>query len=659
MQFVRRYFPFIAGAMLLAALAWAIPFNPTPPAEFSFGNGDEPKTIDPALATGAPEGRILNALFEGLLRSLPDEDAEPNESGMMAMKPQPAMAESYTISDDGKVYTFKIRKGAVWSNDEPVTAHDFLFSWQRTLHPETASEYAYQLHYIVGAQAYNFSQVKVGDQVEVELRDRPDPVQLFPRGTIERGILREIILPPTKPEDISKLSEEKQKEAKAVQRASRTFVVDVKPEIDGKLDLNAKGVTKRYQMLAADSLTDKKAEACVWVLPDFAHTGGIKTLDDHTLEITLNDRTAFFADLVAFYPLYPVNRTCVEEFGTPNWTKAANIVNNGPFNLEFRRIRDRIRLKKSETYWNADNVSLNSVDVRAVKSENTSLNMYMEGDIDWSTQAPSPVIPDLKKRDDFHSAPMLSTYFYRLNVNAPPLNDVRVRRALNMAIDKKRICEKVTKAGQVPARSFVPPGMNGYPSNNCLGEDGKTVDIHCGAYDVEAARKLLAEAGYPNGAGLPKIEILYNSSEGHKLIAEVVQQDWKNNLGVDIQLKNVEWASFLQTTSNKKYQVARAGWIGDYPDPNTFLDMFVTDGPNNQTNWSNKEYDDLIKAAQTENDPTARLCTLQKAESILMKEQPIIPFYFYVSVNLVNPKVKGFYPNIQDLHPLTIIRIED
>lgn len=674
MQFVRKYFPIFAGLLLLSALVWAMSFGTLPRADFSFGNGDEPKTIDPAKATGAPEGRILNGLFEGLLRSLPVEGAEPDDNGVVPMSPQPGMAESYEVSKDGKVYTFHIRKDAKWTNGDEVTADDFRFSWQRMLLPETRSEYSYQLYYVKGALAYNTSQVEVGDQVEVELRDRKDPTQPYPRGTIERGVLKEIIQPPPPKKDdvISRVLPlemglagltfaigKPYTDIETKEGQQPTFVVDINPEVDGKLDLSAKGELKRFKARKQADIKDKDVLACNSVLPDFGNTGGIKVIDKHTLEVTLNDRTPFFPDLVAFYPLYPVNKNCVEEHGSPDWTKADNIVSNGPFTLKFRRIRDRLRMVKNEDYWNADTVSLNTVDVMAVKSENTSLNMYLDGSIDWSTQAPAAVIPTLKKRKDWVSAPMLSTYFYRVNVNEPPLNDKRVRQALNLAIDKALICEKVTQAGQVPARSFVPPGLPNYPSDKCVDSNGDPVVYQCGEYNPEKAKQLLADAGYPGGAGFPKVEILYNTSEGHRAIAEVVQQQWKNTLGVDIGLKNVEWASFLETTREKKYQIARAGWIGDYPDPNTFLDMFVTDGGNNQTNWSNKQYDQLIADAQSEPDPIERLCKLQRAEAILMDELPILPFYFYVSVNLVNPRVKGFSGNIQDLHPLTKIRIEE
>lgn len=293
-----------------------------------------------------------------------------------------------------------------------------------------------------------------------------------------------------------------------------------------------------------------------------------------------------------------------------------------------------------------------------------------------------------------------------------------VRRALNMAIDKQLICDKITKAGQTPAATFAPPVLSGltgyqpprfadmqdydvrrvrsilqaaekagkaedeshikqllaqagYPgSPQYVSEllkrarsepsaDDRYPDINWMKHDIDDARRLLELAGYPNGQGLPKISILYNTSEAHRAIAEVIQQQWKQ-LGVDVELKNTEWATFLDSLKQKDFYVARSGWIGDYSDPNTFIDMFVTDGANNQTNWGNARYDEIITdLAPKEPIAEKRLSLLKEAEMILMAEQPIAPIYFYVSINMIKPRVRGFSPNIQDLHPLHILRVDD
>ncbi len=662
---IRNCFPYIAGGFALIAIIWAISFGTLPKADFNFNNGTEVKTVDPPVATGSPEGRVINAIFEGLYRNQPlgmEFDDEGNitkypkagDDGNVPMTVVPAIAESHTLSDDGKVYTFKIRASARWSNGEPITAPDFEWSWLRMLHPEIGSRYAYQLtSYVVNADQYNAGQVNVGDPVEVEFdtkSKRRKPNQPFPRARIVRGVLMQIGRPPEP--DFDSLDKVARSKAEVAWKNKWVYVVKIG---DSRLAYSKEpqGHLKRFEFETAGGDGAKKAKftgeirMCHTVLFDFKKVG-IRAKDDRTLVVTLKNRTPFFLDLVAFYPLYPVNRRCVEKYGTPSWTKSENIVCSGPFKLEFRRIRDRVRVVKNPEYWNAKVVQLNSIDAFAVESETTSLNMYLNGQLDWSTTVPSSVIPELMDRDDFYVAPALITYFYRLNVERPPLDDVHVRRALNMAIDKRLICEKVTRAGQQPARSIVPPGIAGYASPMC------------GEFDPAKAKLELEKSKYKReGKKLPKITIIYNTNEGHRNIAEVIQQQWKNNLGIDVGLSNMEWGSFLDTVHQTEYAVARAGWIGDYPDPNTFVDMWLTDGANNETNWSSKEYDNLVNGAAAETDPQQRLRMLERAEGILMDEQPIIPVYFYVSVNMAQTNVKGFFANIQDLHPLHLIRVED
>jgi oligopeptide transport system substrate-binding protein len=631
-------------ALGAAALAWAVSFGTLPRADFSFDNGNEVQTIDPAKATGQPENRVINALFEGLLRTLPPAEwqQEYGPDDNVPLKPQPAMADMPEVSDDGRVYTFHIRKGREWSDGTPVTSHDFAWSWMRALHPETASQYAYQLYYIQGAEAYNTATINPGDAVEVELANRPNPLQLFPRGAIRRGILREIRKPPA-PQTPPDASETAKSRADAAWRKAWVYLVDIEEE----------GHTAQFAFATGPEAAEKaglysgKIEACMHVLPDFEKTVGVETPDDHTLVVTLNRSTPYFTELVAFYTYYPVNRRCIETHGVPDWSKPGNIVTNGPFLMEFRRIRDRIRLRKNPRYWAADSVKLNTVDVMAVKSETTSFNMYMNGQIDWATTMPISIMNDIEAEmpQQFRSAPMLTVYFYRVNVTRPGLNDKRVRRALNLAIDKQNICQVVTKAGEVPATTYVPPGLADYHSPKGM------------EYNIEEARRLLAEAGYPNGRGLPTVEILYNDLDAHRTIAERIQQLWRENLGIDAQLRGLEWGVYLDSQQKLDYDVCRAAWIADYPDPNTFLDMFTSENQQNQTGWKNARYDELINRAAAEPDVAARMKLLQEAETILLDELPILPIYFYVSKNLVKPNVRGFFNNVQDTHWLSLIEV--
>lgn len=603
---IRRLFPYLAIIGFLAAVAWAASRGRLPPAEFSFCNGTEIKSVDPAIVTGVPEHRIIDCLFEGLFRPDPK-----------TLKPIPGVAERCEISPDRRTYTFHLRN-AVWSDGSPITAHDFVWSWRRFLHPETGAEYAYQAWYLVNAEKYTAGRVELGDAVEIELDNRPNAAQVFPNGTILYGRLLAVHTPDGKPA-VAK---------DGVWNDQAVFNV----EIDGKRRLFSKA-------------PGPGVEKCRNLLIDF-RTVGVKASDDRTLIVQLRSPTPYFLHLTTYYPLFPVNRRCVETYGYPDWTKPENIVTNGPFLLQFRRIRDRLRMVKNPRYWDAATVGLESIDALAVNSETTMLNMYINGQVDWITDIPLPVVPELRPRSDYLAKPFLSTYFYRVNVTRPGLNDVRVRRALNLALDKREIVERVTRAGQVPAYSLVPPGIEGY------------TPAAIGEFDVPHAQSLLAEAGFPRGRGFPTIEILYNTTEAHQSIAEVVQRQWRNHLGIDVRLSNQEWAVFLDTTSKLEYWVARYGWTGDYPDPNTFLDMFVTNGPNNQTGWGNPEYDRLIAAAANEPDPARRFDLLNGAETILMSELPILPIYYYVTRNMVRPYVRGFHHTIQDVHPLRDVWID-
>ncbi|PQO44959.1 peptide ABC transporter substrate-binding protein [Blastopirellula marina] len=653
MKFPLRYLlPLAFLALAAVAFATIFQFSDLPPADFTFANGTEVKSVDPKMVTGTPEGRVIEALFEGLYQRLPD----PDDSNAMILAP--GQATSFDLSDDKLTYTFHIRKDSIWTNGEPVTAHDWVFSWQRFLHPQLPSEYAYQLWYVKNAEKYSLSKVEVGERVEIELPDRAGPKNIpatdgnseqhYPHGTILSGVLKGV-------EEVTVGEGDAAKTGKVLE-------VDVKPTKDGQIDWDAPGKTQKFVKL---SEPDAVREEIAKENPDVQSVNyltihfdevGIKAPDDHTLVVTLNNPTPYFLDLAAFYPMHPVNRTCIETYGYPEWTKPENIVTNGPFTLESRRIRDRIRLRKNPKYWNADTVKLDIIDVLAVQSDTTVLNMYMNGQIDWGVTVPLPALQALLQRDadkngeiqeEMRIKPMLTTYFYRLNTTRPPLDNPKVRRALNLAINKQEIVDFVTKAGQIPADSLVPPGLPGFAGG------------HSGEYDPEEARRLLAEAGYPGGKGLPKVQILYNTHEAHKDIASVVQQNLKKNLQIDVELRNLEWSVYLAAQKNLEYDLSRAAWTADYPDPNTFLDMFVTGGENNQTGWSNAEYDQLIRDAQSESDPAKRLEMLTKAEQILMDEMPIMPIYYYVSLNIVRPYVKNFYPNIQDLHPLHILEIDE
>ncbi len=511
---------------LLLALACA-GCSPQRRADLVFLNGAEPETLDPALITGQPEGRIANALFEGLLAF--------DQSG----KPQPGVAESWEVSHDGRTYTFRLREGLQWSDGTPLTARDFVTSWKRTLDPSTASEYAYQLHYVKNARTFN----------------------------------------------------------------------------EGKIT-------------------------------DFSMVG-VSASDDRTLRVELENPTPFFPDLCAFVTLLPVPLHAIEKHGD-NWTKPGNIAGNGAYLLESWRINDRIRLHKNPHYWNARNVALETIDIIPVSKGNTAFNLYAAGQADLMMDkglVPPALLGEIKKRADFHAAPFLGTYFLRYNCTREPFKDPRVRRAFSLAIDKKSIVDRITRAGELPADSFVPPGAGGYKP--AAGS----------ARDVVEARRLLADAGFPGGKGFTIVTYLYSEGEMNEAVAVELQGMWRRELGVNVQLLRQEWKVYLRSLSTLDYDIARSSWVGDYPDPNTFLDMFVTGGGNNRTGWGDPDYDKLIAAAASESDPRRRHDILRGAEDILVnRRMPVCPLFFYVGIQLYDGKrLGGIEGNVLDEHPLKSI----
>lgn len=625
-QIIRQAGLAAVALIVLVGVGWALRASRLPQADFTFSNLGEIKTVDPALVTGASEGRVVEALFEGLTTWHPQD-----------LSPQPGVANRWEISDDGLTYTFFLRPEARWSDGTPVTADDFVWSFRRFLHPETAAEYAPELWYVTGAKKYTSGQVDLGDPVEIELTTKPPDALPFSSGVILRGRLVGIVDksgPRVLPEWADQVTAKFGGVSPDLLKEPVYCVL-----IDGKVMCFQKGA-------AVPGTEDYR-----WILYDFESVG-IRALDRHRLEIRLRHPVPYFLSLMGFYPFSPVPRHCVERYGYPEWTKPGKIVSNGPYVLQFRRIRDRIRLVKNPHYWDKENVKLEIVDILAVESYTTNLNLYFTGQVDWIPTVPAQVVAELRDRrpEELRVHPLLGTYYYILNTARPPLDDVRVRRALALAIDRREIVEKVTRGGQEPLASMVPEVLAEYVP-------GYTPQVGPG-FNVEEARRLLAEAGYGKDRPFPPIDILYNTSEAHQAIAELIQAQWQRHLGIRVGLRNQEWAAYLNSRRQGEFYVARAGWIGDYVDPITFLDMFSGDSPLNNTRWNNPEYNRLLEQAREERDPQRRLKILEKAERILMDEVPAIPIYQYVSQNLVRPYVRGFYDNPKDFHPLKHIWVD-
>ncbi len=518
---IRARFP-IWLALTLLVLAGCKPAEKR--ADLVILNGAEPESLDPAVVTGQLEMRLVYALFDGLLHF--------DRFGQA----QPAVAQSWVISDDKRTYTFQLRPGVKWSNGQPVTAQDFLNSWRRVLLPETASEYAYLFYHIVNAQAFN----------------------------------------------------------------------------EGKLK-------------------------------DFGQVG-VKALDERTLRVELTSPTPYFLDLCAIATFAPVYLPSIKQAGE-EWLKPGHLVNDGPFLLEDWRLNYRIRFKKNPTYWDRDHVRLETIDALPIDNSITAYNFYASKVADLILDkglTPPSLIPELRKRPDFHAAPFLGTYFIRFNVTRAPFNDTRVRQAFSMVIDRERIVHKITQAGEPPAYSFTPSGIaHQY-------QPPKTFQR-----DPQRARELLTAAGYPNGKGFPTVTYLYDSKKLNEDIAVEIQSMLATELGVHVQLAKQEWKVYLNSLNRLDYDFARSSWVGDYNDPNTFLDCFVSHGGNNRTGWSDAAYDGLIEAAARESNERKRLQIFAQAEDLLLNRgTPICPLYFYMGIQIYDSvKFGGIEPNLLDEHP--------
>ncbi len=380
--------------------------------------------------------------------------------------------------------------------------------------------------------------------------------------------------------------------------------------------------------------------------PDSAHVG-VSAPDARTLVVRLTHPTPYFLFLTAYYTFLPVPEWCIAQHGD-RWTRPENIVSNGPFRMTEWRQRDRIVCVKNARYWDAANVRLTRINAYAVDDLNTGTSLYKAGTIDWSPSGsvPATYVPYIRHNQDFRSALYQAVYYYSVNVTRKPFDNPDVRRALALAIDRNAIANDLLRKTRPPYGNFVPQGYPGYHSPPGIPSD------------ADAARAALARAGYPGGRGFPPMEILFNTSEDHRRIAEAIQGMWTNTLGIKVTLSNQEWASYLKATTSLQYDVARRSWIGDYLDPTTFLAAMRTGDGNNRTGWSSREYDDLLRRAEAEPDTALRNAMLERAETILLDQAPVLPIYHYSLTELVKPYVRGLYPTVLDVHPLKYVWID-
>lgn len=378
---------------------------------------------------------------------------------------------------------------------------------------------------------------------------------------------------------------------------------------------------------------------------------GIHAPDPRTVRVELNSPIAFFLDLCTFPTLAVVPRQTIEKYGD-RWLHARPLPTSGAFTLDAWRVNDKVRLRRNPRYYDAAHTASELIDALPVGSPNTALNLYETGvaDIVWDKDlVPTELMDVLSRRPDFHSFTFLGTYFYRFNVTKPPFNDARVRRAFALATDKVRLIHKLTKGAEIPATNFVPAGVANY-----VGAAGLP-------FDPAAARELLAQAGYPGGAGFPRTTYTFFSAAGgakiHGEVGVELRQMCCQELGIEVELRQIERKVFYSAQSRLDYDISTSSWIGDYNDANTFLDLFTSTSGNNRTGWKNPRYDELIHEANQQTDLKARAALFRQAETILIAEDPpIVPLYFYAGFNYYHPdKIGGIWQNILDEHPLQYI----
>ena len=375
----------------------------------------------------------------------------------------------------------------------------------------------------------------------------------------------------------------------------------------------------------------------------------VKAVDDKTFEVTLVNDLPYFEELCAFPAMMPVRQDVIEEAGD-NWTfDVSTYISNGAYKMKEWTHNSQIVVEKNENYYDYEKLGPETITFKLMDNQNAMLSGFNSGELDFIEDVPQAEIANLIASGDMKIVDYIGTYYVCFQTQKAPFDDPKVRKAFSLAIDRTYIVNQVTQSGQVEAGGFVPAGV--YDAEGATGDDFRTVG---GDYykptdadyeaNCEEARALLAEAGYENGEGFPVVEYLYNTSDAHKAVAEALQYMWEEELGVKVTLNNQEWAAFLQTRKDGDYSIARNGWIADYNDPISFLDMWMTGGGNNDAQYENEEYDSLIKEAKTTTDVKERMELLHKAEDkIIGEDNALAPLYFYTQKYMLADGIEGLY----------------
>jgi len=550
-------------------------------------SGPEPESLDPQVGTGQVEQRIYLALYEGLVEYDPQ-----------TLEPVPAIAESWETNDDSTEFTFYLRRNARWSNGEPITARDFVYTMRRGLDPNFASRAAGQAYYIKNAKAFNEGAAFVQDANGEFLSD--DQAIVPTHLTVPQG--------------------EKQKAA----------FFKAKPKLE-------------------QLMTGKK------IVPVRGEDVGVEAIDDYTVKIYLTQPVPFFVKILPYNFFRFVPEKIISQHES-KWTAPENIVTSGAFTLKEWSPYDEIVVVKNPHYWDAANVRLEQVKFYPVEDQATVMNLYKAGEIDatYNRSVPRSWLFMMQKKLDHQDKFEASIEYYIINTTKPPMNDARVRKAFSLALNKSLIT--ATRRNSKPLSTLIPLDIfKGYPS------------VQAVEFNPEKAKQLLAEAGYRDAAGnydasvfpIAEIAITFNTSDGNRFVAELIQSQWTRNLGLTVPLKNMETKTFISVTAKLEYKgFARFGYGADYIDPYTFLSIFATETGDNGTGWIDERYVKLLDIANRTLDVERRNQLLAEAETLLLDEQPIIPLTTSSTNWLKKPYVKGMYPNPLTLHPWKNVYLE-
>ncbi|HEX5966323.1 MAG TPA: peptide ABC transporter substrate-binding protein, partial [Pyrinomonadaceae bacterium] len=592
--------------------------------------GDEPESLDPAISNGQPEARIYMALYDGLV-----------EYHRQTMEPEPALAERWEGNNDSSEFRFFLRHNGRWSNGDPINAHDFVYSFRRALDKKTASRNAYLAYYIKYAQAFNEQKVFVLDPKTQEFLIAKD----FDEST------------PAEPIGGSPLDSGGPEYAATTETSQTEHDAEFHKTLHTPQRLTLPGDEKARNKLLDATPKLKAAVAGKQFVPVTAEDIGVSAIDDYTVRISLVLPSPFFVGLLAHQVFRIVPKNVVEKYGAA-WTQPQNIVTCGPFKVKTWQPYDKLVVERDPMYWDAAAVKLDEIHFYPMSDNPTIMNLYKVGEVDavLNHTVPNAWLEVVKAKQDYMDGPEAAINYVLINVTNPPMDDVRVRKAFNYAVDKEAWAKwrKIVK----PLTAFTPEGIfKDYPQPK--GDQ----------FNPEEARRLMGEAGFPvtkkadGSYSCPKfpvdqVEYIYNTQESNKAMAEWMQAQWKQNLGITISLRNMDCKTFLNVRAKLEYKgFSRGAWSADYMDPFTFLSLFYTGGENG-TGWLDPKYVAMLDEANRMLDAKKRYQMLAQAEKFLIDAQPMIPLDT-AAVNWVKkPYVKGMYPNAGSLFPWKYVYIE-